>query len=145
MRGQVLGVDRTSGDGQISGEDGLRYAFSPEDWSDSRHPAAGVRVDFEADGKRARRIFRLLEAEPKAIRPPTENDRNRYVAAALAFFLGTLGVHRFYLGRIGSGVAMILMTITIIGLLVTSIWSFVDMIRYLIMSDDEFARRYARD
>jgi TM2 domain-containing membrane protein YozV len=144
MRGQVLGVDRASGEGQISGEDGTRYRFTPEDWSDARQPAAGVRVDFEAEGTRARRIFRLLEAEPRSARPPVESDRNKYVAAALAFFLGVLGVHRFYLGRNGSGVVMIVLSITLVGLIVTSIWAFVDMIRYIVMSDAEFAQRYAR-
>ena len=31
MRGQVLGVDRQTGEGQISGEDGHRYVFRPDD------------------------------------------------------------------------------------------------------------------
>lgn len=71
-------------------------------------------------------------------------DRNKYIAAVLAFVLGTLGIHRFYLGRTGSGIAMLVMSITVIGLLVTGPWAFVDMIRYLIMSDRDFAARYAR-
>lgn len=145
MRGQVLGVDRQSGEGQISGEDGIRYAFTPEDWSDRRDPAAGARVDFEADGTRARRIFRLIEGEVRPAQPaaPT-NDRNKYVAALLAFFFGTLGIHRFYLGRTGSGIVMVLLTLTFVGIVVTCIWAFVDMIRYLVMSDAEFAQRYPR-
>ena len=44
---------------------------------------------------------------------------DRLVAALLAFLLGWLGVHRFYLGRIGSGIAMLLLSCTLIGLLVT--------------------------
>jgi len=145
MRGQILGVDRASGEGQISGEDGLRYAFSRHDWSGEKGPAVGVRVDFETNGTRALRIFRLPEAEPSpAVRAPAANDRNKYVAALLAFFFGVLGIHRFYLGRNGSGVLMLVLSATIVGLLITGIWAFVDMIRYLIMSDAEFAHRYAR-
>ncbi len=142
MRGQVLGVDRSSGEGQISGEDGSRYVFTQEDWSDDRNPAVGVKVDFDVDGKRARRIFRLLEgAETQVV---AGEPRNKVVAAVLAFFLGTLGIHRFYLGRTGSGIVMLLLTCTIVGALITTIWAFVDTIRYLLMSDAEFAQRYPR-
>lgn len=149
MRGQVLGVDRTSGEGQISGEDGHRYTFRPGDWSDEKGPAVGLRVDFATEGSRAIRIFRLPEAQAvagtaPARRQPPANDRNKYVAAALAFFLGTLGIHRFYLGRNGTGVLMIVISATIIGLIVTGIWAFIDAVRYLVMSDAEFDHRYAR-
>jgi TM2 domain-containing membrane protein YozV len=145
MRGQVLGVDRVSGEGQISGEDGLRYTFTPADWSDSKGPAVGVRIDFATEGTRALRIFRLPElgAEPARRQPPA-NDRNKYVAVLLAFFFGIFGIHRFYLGRNGTGVLMIVLSITIIGLVVTGIWALIDTIRYLLMSDAEFAHRYAR-
>lgn len=145
MRGQVLGVDRTSGEGQISGEDGHRYTFRPDDWSDARGPAVGARIDFAVEGTRALRIFRLPESDtaPVAYRQPPANDRNKYVAALLAFFLGTLGIHRFYLGRNGTGVLMIVLSITVVGLIVTGLWALIDTVRYLIMSDAEFEHRYA--
>ncbi len=146
MRGQVLGVDRSSGDGQISGEDGHRYSFRPGDWSGDKGPAVGARVDFATEGTRALCIFRLPDSDTASVahRPPAANDRNKYVAALLAFFIGTLGIHRFYLGRNGSAVLMIVISATFVGLIVTGIWAFIDCIRYLIMSDDEFAHRYAR-
>jgi TM2 domain-containing membrane protein YozV len=144
MRGQVLGVDLKSGDGQIAGDDGLRYAFQPGDWSDRAGPSIGALIDFEAEGQRARRIYRLPGSQPPPalLQPQRLNDRNKYVAALLAFFLGLLGVHRFYLGRTGSGLVMLLLSITVVGMAVTGIWAFVDMLRYLFMSDDEFALRY---
>lgn len=146
MRGQVLGVDRVSGEGQISGEDGQRYGFRPDDWRDARGPAVGARIDFETDGARALRIFRLPEADTGSIadRQPPAEDRNKYVAALLAFFLGFFGIHRLYLGRIGSAIVMMVLAVTVVGLVVTCIWALVDMVRYLIMPDAEFARRYAR-
>lgn len=54
--------------------------------------------------------------------------KSRLVAFLLAFFLGCFGVHRFYVGRIGSGIAMLLCTLSVIGLLVSSVWAFVDWI-----------------
>lgn len=49
------------------------------------------------------------------------------VAYLLALFLGCFGAHRFYLGRTGSAIAQLILTITIIGLLVTGIWVLVDL------------------
>ena len=141
MRGQVLGVDTTAGEGQISGEDGQRYVFRPEDWADRIGPSVGAHIDFEVEGRQARRIYRqpgTYVAKPA----PARADRNKIVAALLAFFLGIFGVHRFYLGRIGSGVVMLLLTCTFFGVAITGIWAFIDFVRYLIMSDAEFAARY---
>ena len=58
---------------------------------------------------------------------PTENNeqkspKSNVVAFILCFFIGALGVHRFYVGKIGSGVAQLL---TLGGLF---IWSFIDFI-----------------
>ena len=151
MRGQVLGVDAQTRRGQIAGDDGQRYSFTPEDWDDVEEPARGARVDFESDGANALNIFlepgtpaatTALAANRMAVVPVT--DRNKYIAALLAFTLGPLGVHRFYLGRKGSGLAMLLISLTLVGLIVTGVWSFVDFVRYLVMGDDEFALRYAR-
>ncbi len=150
MRGQVLGVDMRTGEGLVAGDDGRRYRFTPDDWAQRGEPSIGGQVDFETDGDRALSVFPLpvaAEARPVAAPPQRREpvtDRNKYVAAALAFVLGTLGIHRFYLGRTGSGIAMLVMSITVIGLLLTGPWALVDMIRYLVMSDREFAARYSR-
>lgn len=53
---------------------------------------------------------------------------SRTVAAILAFFLGVLGVHRFYVGKVGTGVAQIL---TVGGL---GIWTLIDFIMILVGS-----------
>ncbi len=147
MRGQVLGVDPDSRRGQIAGEDGVRYAFRPEDWSDLAEPSIGARVDFEADDRQALNVFRVPDAgtpAPGRVAVVPVTDRNRFVAALLAFFVGTLGLHRFYLGRNGSAIAMLVLSVTVVGLLISAPWSLVDTIRYLMMSDEEFAHRYPR-
>lgn len=49
--------------------------------------------------------------------------KSRTVASILGFFLGGIGVHRFYLGNIGLGVAMLL-----VGWLTFGIWPLIDWI-----------------
>lgn len=149
MRGQVLGVDSRTGDGIVTGEDGRRYSFKPLDWAARGEPAIGMQVDFETHESRALSIFPVPGTSPPPVvasRPPEADlgDRNKYIAALIAFLIGPLGIHRFYLGRTGSGIAMVVLSCTVIGLLVTVPWAFIDMIRYLIMSDRDFAERYAR-
>jgi hypothetical protein len=150
MRGQILGVDRQRGVGLVSGEDGQRYAFRPEDWAQEGEPAIGLYVDFETEGQDARSLFPVPGANPQPLVAPSRapvaprSDRNKLIAALLAFMLGPLGIHRFYLGRTGSGIAMLVLSITVIGLLVSVPWAFVDMIRYLVMPERDFARRYTR-
>lgn len=148
MRGQILGVDTRTGEGLVAGDDGRRYAFRQADWAARGEPAIGLQVDFEADQNRALSVFPVPEAALPASAAPSVvgggSDRNKYVAALLAFFLGPLGIHRFYLGRTGSAVAMLVLSCTLVGLIVSAPWALVDMVRYLMMSDREFAERYAR-
>lgn len=150
MRGQVLGVDPRTGEGLVAGQDGQRYRFAREDWAHRGEPAIGLEVDFEAANDRALSVFPMPTAPgprravpPAAVAVPT-NDRNKYVAAVMAFVIGTLGIHRFYLGRTGSGIIMLVLSITVIGLIISAPWAFIDMIRYLMMSDEDFAARYPR-
>ena len=48
--------------------------------------------------------------------------KSRLVVTLLSFFLGELGVHRFYLGKFGTGIAM---PLTVGGL---GIWALIDFI-----------------
>ena len=67
--------------------------------------------------------------------------KSKVLAAVLAFFLGTFGVHNFYLGRNGRGAAQLVCTIFgylgllfIIGafvLIAVGIWAFVEFIMIL--------------
>jgi TM2 domain-containing membrane protein YozV len=50
------------------------------------------------------------------------SEKKRLVALLLCFFLGVLGVHRFYVGKVGSGIVQLL---TLGGL---GIWALIDLI-----------------
>ena len=54
--------------------------------------------------------------------------KSRTVASVLCFFLGVIGVHRFYVGKTGTGIAMIF---TLGGL---GVWALIDLIMLLIGS-----------
>lgn len=53
-------------------------------------------------------------------------------AFLLSMFLGVFGAHRFYAGKIGSGVAMLILTLTFIGIFVTAVWNSIDWITILV-------------
>ena len=52
--------------------------------------------------------------------------KSRMVAALLCFFLGGIGIHRFYVGKVGTGILMI---ITLGGL---GVWVLIDFIMILV-------------
>lgn len=59
---------------------------------------------------------------------PMISERKLLPAFLLCFFFGFLGAHRFYAGKTGSGIAMLILSITVIGLIVSGIWSIIDCI-----------------
>ncbi len=77
--------------------------------------------------------------------------KSKYVAAALAFFLGIFGVHRFYLGKRFLGVLyfimfMVGMMITIEGefpaIMFPALLGFIDAVLLFVMPPEEFDERY---
>ena len=54
--------------------------------------------------------------------------RSRSIAALLAFFLGALGIHRFYVGKNGTAILQIILTFCYgIG----AIWALIDLVMIL--------------
>jgi len=71
--------------------------------------------------------------------------KNRGVAILMAFFLGTFGVHKFYLSNPGAGIFYIMLLMFTRGLFgfgITTLLGFFDGIRLLMMSQREFDRAY---
>ena len=52
----------------------------------------------------------------------------------LAFFLGTLGIHNFYLGYTTRGIIQLVLTLTFIGAIVSAVWAFIEFILILMRS-----------
>jgi TM2 domain-containing membrane protein YozV len=62
------------------------------------------------------RVLMLFEA----------NKKTALVAYILWFFLGLFGAHNFYLGRIGVAVAQLILSLILVGLVITVVWVIVD-------------------
>ncbi|MFA5628794.1 MAG: TM2 domain-containing protein [Dehalococcoidales bacterium] len=79
------------------------------------------------------------------------SDKQKMVAALLAFFLGTLGIHRFYTGKTGTGIAMAVLTVVgwittifVFGFVLVygvALWALVDFIMILL---GKFSDKYGR-
>lgn len=70
----------------------------------------------------------------------TLRTKDRITTALLAFFLGGLGLHKFYLNKPIQGLLYILFCWTFIPLII----SFIEGIIYLFMSDKRFQEKYGQ-
>lgn len=138
MRGKVLSYSDSEGNGLISGDDGARYTFTRGDLqSGVRSVVAGAEVDFHAEDGKAVQIYLVTNAV---------GEKSKVAAALLAFFLGVLGVHKFYLGKTGAGFIMLLCGtigwfLVLPGVIVALI-AFIEFIIYLTKSDQQFHQDY---
>ncbi|MFD1887071.1 TM2 domain-containing protein [Paenibacillus wenxiniae] len=66
------------------------------------------------------RELMLLESEVKTY------GKNMVVAYVLWYFLGIFGAHRFYMGKIGTAVTQLILSLTFFGMAVTMVWWIVD-------------------
>jgi TM2 domain-containing membrane protein YozV len=118
-----------------SAEEGSTQENSTDNISYESDPSAPMMYCSECGEE----ISEKAKTCPNCGAPQKSNsDTSRVTAALLAFFLGGIGVHRFYIGRTWHGVLMLLFFWTFI----PAIIAFIDFIRFLIMSDEEFANQY---
>jgi TM2 domain-containing membrane protein YozV len=82
-------------------------------------------------------VKRQLAAAPKGT---TAEGKSQVVAAVLCFFLGGLGVHDFYLGRVGKGILQIFLSLILVGVILVII----DFIRILIGTEKPKGGEYAK-
>ncbi|SQD02762.1 Tfp pilus assembly protein, major pilin PilA [Escherichia coli] len=92
---------------------------------------------FVADA--ARKYIKMPHPAPIVGAPQrTASSKSRMTAALLAFFLGGLGAHKFYLGKVGQGFLYLIFCWTFIPAIV----AFIEFFIYLCTSDEDFARKY---
>ncbi|MCB2102775.1 MAG: TM2 domain-containing protein [Rhodobacterales bacterium] len=138
MKGAILQVELEQGTGLISGDDGNRYTFTKADWRAESAPSTGLRVDFTPAGDAATEVFADVTATGGSKRVP---------AALFAFFLGSFGAHKFYLGYKKQGLIMLavfLLGFIALGIpsMIIGIIAFIEFVIYLIRSDEEFTQTY---
>ncbi len=80
----------------------------------------------------------LTDSQKMLIEQRISNEKpSEAVAYLLCIFVGLLGAHRFYLGHIASGVAMLILTLTFVGIFISAIWNIVDLFLIKSMINDK--------
>jgi TM2 domain-containing membrane protein YozV len=67
-----------------------------------------------------------LSDDARALMLYEANKKTALVAYLLWLFLGLLGAHNFCLGRTGVAVAQLILSLTVVGLVITVVWVLVD-------------------
>lgn len=125
----------------LGGEDGKVISASPNDFDFD--PKLDQRVEaFKKDDNTF--IFRPIRETPsedviivqnssKVIPTGNVGNKSKVAAGLLGIFLGSLGVHNFYLGFITKGIIQLLLTLLTfgIGLIASEIWALVEGILIL--------------
>lgn len=144
MRGQILNYSPETGEGLIAAVDGKRYSFKGTEYRGRVFDIRpGLQVDFEPheDGT-ATAVFPLAAAAPV----PGVGSKSKVAAGLLAIFLGSFGIHKFYLGYSGAGVTMLLITLLTctLGAIIMGPIALIEGIIYLTMTDEAFEETYVR-
>ncbi len=66
-------------------------------------PKIGDMVDFVCEGYNGKSIFPILTEG--------QSQQSKVTLAVVCFFLGGLGIHRFMVGKVGTGIVMLLINI----------------------------------
>ncbi|WP_455477355.1 TM2 domain-containing protein [Bartonella sp. B41] len=117
MRGIIISQDQ--GTYLVSGDDGKRYQFATWDWSGKDLPKVGDAVDFVCDGETVNSVFPLLKQQ---------TEESKAMLALICWFAGVFGVHRFMVGKIWTGALMLILSLSVIGLIISGIWAIIDFI-----------------
>ncbi|MDD2724975.1 MAG: TM2 domain-containing protein [Methylovulum sp.] len=123
MIGHIESYDPDNQTGVIKSDEKF-FAFHIDDWVAQEQPEQGDDIKFDADGTAAKNID-LVGAYLEKPKPV----KYKYVAAALAILLGSLGLHRLYLGQYLLVLRQIIITVALgyAGFLAFAVaWGFID-------------------
>lgn len=155
MRGQILAYVADKEMGLIATAEGQRLSFRTADWMEVIPPERGMAVECVAlDAHRASQVQLALPeavAVPPAPQPLAQRPKRKPVLTLLALFLGYYGAHRFYMGAWGLGLLQLLGLPVLVGILFALlpplgvllllgaiVFTIVEYVRYIWMSDAEF-------
>jgi hypothetical protein len=74
----------------------------------------------------------LLLGKNLVVNKVSSRSKGRAIALLLSLVLGLFGAHRFYVKRWKTGTLMLLLSLTLYGLLITSVWTIIDIISILL-------------
>lgn len=117
MRGIIISQDQATY--LVSGDDGKRYQFATWDWLGKNPPRVGDSVDFICEGDNVNSVFPLLQHGLELSKP---------MLALICWVSGVFGIHRFMVGKVKTGFLMLILSLSIVGLMVTGIWAIIDFI-----------------
>lgn len=83
-------------------------------------------------------IIKLKSSQTQSTKVESKDLKNKTTTALLAFFLGGLGIHRFYLGQNGMGILYLIFCWTFIPAFI----AFLDFFIFIVMSEDRFNYKY---
>lgn len=124
MIGHIESYDNERQTGAIKSEDEF-YEFHLDDWTSDTQPEVGDDVDFMPEEDGSASSVGPVGAYLHDLKPV----KNHYLAGALGLLFGAIGIHRFYLGFYGLGIAQIVVTYLTGGFGV--VWGFVEAILLL--------------
>ncbi|WP_208435259.1 TM2 domain-containing protein [Bartonella phoceensis] len=117
MRGIIISQDQ--GNYLVSGDDGKRYQFATWDWLGKNPPRVGDTIDFVCEEDSINSVFPLLQKD---------SELSKVMLALICWFTGIFGVHRFMVGRVKTGALMLVLSLTVIGLMITGVWAIIDFV-----------------
>ena len=120
ITGQIESYDSLKKTGVVKSQDDF-FEFDENSWKSSVPPDLGDEVIFELKDNVVLNM-RLVAETLK----PVQGVKRKWIATPLAFFLGAIGAHRFYLGFYKLGFAQLVLTILTHGYGV--LWGFIDSI-----------------